>query len=120
MIEPISGLPDNVIAVDCTGQVTRADYEKVLIPLVDSKLKIYEKVRLFYRAGAGFEGIDIGAMYEDAKVGFGHLRQWERAAVVTDIEWIRLAMKGFGFLMPCPFKVFSLVQEPDARHWIAD
>ena len=36
MIELIKGLPDNVIAVNCTDHVTKADYEKVLVPTVES------------------------------------------------------------------------------------
>lgn len=119
MIDLIRGFSDNTVAVECRGHVTRSDYDRVLIPLVDAKLKAHEKLRLYYRVGPQFEGIDPGAMLEDAKVGFAHLSRWERAAVVTDIEWLRIATKTFGFLMPCPVKCFAIADEADAKKWIA-
>ena len=120
MIELVEGLPGNVIAVNCTGHVTKSDYERVLIPVVESALKKQEKVRLYYRVGEEFEGIDPSAVLEDAKVGFSHLSRWERIAVVTDIEWIRLAIRAFAFLIPGPVKFFNLAQEAAARAWIAE
>lgn len=120
MIEPLQGFADNVIAVECRGHVTRADYDSVLIPLVEAKLRAHEKLRLYYRAGPQFDGIDPAAMLEDARVGLAHFSRWERAAIVTDIEWLRIATKVFGFLMPCPVKCFPTAQEPEARRWIAE
>lgn len=118
MINLLTGMADNVVAVSCRGRVTRDDYERVLIPLVEKKLKVHEKLRLFYQAGPEFESIDPGAMLEDTRIGFAHLTRWERAAVVTDIEWLRLATKLFGFLMPCPVRCFGVAEEAKAREWI--
>ncbi|BBX82130.1 hypothetical protein MAUB_00030 [Mycolicibacterium aubagnense] len=39
MIELLTGFPDNVAAFAYHGQVTRADYEKVLIPDFDDRLR---------------------------------------------------------------------------------
>ena len=44
-------------------------------------------------------------MWDDAKVGFAHLRAWEKIAIVTDVNWIRGAVGIFRFLMPCPVKM---------------
>jgi SpoIIAA-like len=119
MIELVKGLPDNVLAVNCRGQIHTEDYECTLIPALEQKLAHHDKLRLFYRAGQDFKGIDPGAILEDSKVGLAHLSRWEKMAVVTDIEWIRLAIRAFAFLMPCPVKFFSVVQEDEARRWIA-
>lgn len=119
MIEVIEGLPDNVIAVGCRGQVTRDDYEGVLIPLVQAKLAAHDKVRLYYRVGPDFKGIDAGAVLEDTKVGLSHWSRWERAAVVTDVEWLRLATRAFAFLLPCPVRCFGIADEAEAKNWIA-
>ena len=120
MIELIGGMPPNVVAVTCRGHVTRNDYESVLIPAVESALKQHSKIRLFYRIGPEFAGIDAGAVFEDIKVGFAHLSRWERIAVVTDVEWIRLAIRAFAFLIPGPVRFFSVSEERDAQRWIAD
>lgn len=118
MITIAKGFPDNVIAVDCAGHVTRGDYETILIPAVEAALKHHEKLRLYYRIGPDFEGIDPGAVFEDMKVGFSHLSRWERIAVVTDIEWIRLAIRAFAFLLPGAVRFFVIGQEDQARDWI--
>ena len=120
MIEPLAGFGDNVVAVECRGHITRADYDRILIPLVEAKLAAHEKLRLYYLAGPQFEGIDPAAMLADARIGLAHFSRWERAAVVTDIAWLRVATQAFGFLMPCPVKCFPIAQEPDARRWIAE
>jgi SpoIIAA-like len=120
MIELIESLPDTILAVDCRGQIHKSDYERVLIPALETKLAHHKKLRLFYRAGPKFDGIDPGAMLEDTKVGIAHLSRWERAAVVTDVEWLRLAVRAFAFLMPCPVKAFGIGQDAEARRWIVE
>jgi hypothetical protein len=119
MIAFLSGFADNVVAVDCTGTITRADYVDVLIPAVESKLKAHKSVRLYYRAGQEFAGIDSSAILEDARVGLSHFSQWGQVAIVTDIEWLRVTAKAFGFLMPCPVRCFHLREEELARWWIS-
>ena len=119
MIEIIEGFPDNILAVNCIGRVSRKDYEGVLIPAVVAKLGKHEKLRLLYRAGSAFNEIDIGAALDDAKIGFAHLSRWERVAVVTDVEWLRLMTQMFGLLMPS-VKLFNVVQDAEARKWITE
>lgn len=118
MIEILQGFPDNTVAVACRGHVTRADYEKVLVPTVEQALKQHDKVRLYYEIGTDFSGIEAGAVLEDIKVGVGHWLRWERIAVVTDVEWIRLTMKSFSFLMPGEMKMFATGESAQARDWI--
>jgi len=118
MIELIEGLPDNVIAASCSKQVTKEDYERVLIPAVEAALKKHDKVRLYYRIGPEFEGIDPTAILEDMKVGFSHLSHWERIAIVTDVEWIRMAIRAFAFMVPGQVKFFGNDQDAEAREWI--
>ena len=96
MIEALKDFPDNVIAIACHGHVTKADYETVLIPDIEDKLSRHKKVRIYCEIAPDYGGLDPGAVWEDTKVGFGHLRDWERAAMVTDVEWMRHAAKFFG------------------------
>jgi SpoIIAA-like len=118
MIERLTGFPDNVLAFVCHGQVTKHDYETVLIPAVGKALKEHDKVRLYYETASDFAGIDPSAVWEDAKVGVSHMSRWERFAVVTDVEWIGHTMKFFSFLMPGELRVFSATEADQARAWI--
>lgn len=120
MIKILSDFPGSVLAFSCEGRVTKADYETVLIPAVERALKAHRKVRLYYQVGPGLDGFDTGAMWDDFKVGMEHLTRWERTAVVTDVDWVRIACRAFSFMMPGAVRVFSLNQAEDARKWIVD
>ncbi len=119
MIETLAGFPDNVVAITAGGQITRADYETVLVPAVEQALARHEKIRIYYEIGASFSGIDPGAMWSDFRVGIGHLTRWERMALVTDVAWIRHSVEFFGMMMPGEMKAFPLAEAVAARAWIA-
>ena len=118
MIEQLPNFPDNVVAIVCRGRVTRADYHSVLVPAVENALKTREKVRIYYEIAPDFSGFDPGAMFEDFKVGMGHLMRWERIALVTDVEWIKHATQLFSFITPGEMKLFPTSQADAARAWI--
>jgi len=118
MIEQLGGFPDNVVAFRCSGRVTRADYDAVLVPAVSKALRVHDKLKLYYETAADFSGLDLGAAWEDFKIGMESILRWERVAVVTDVEWIRHAAGFFGFLMPARTKVFAQSEAAQARAWI--
>lgn len=119
MIEHLTDFPSHVVAFVCKGRVTKADYEAVLVPAVLNALGTHDKVRLYYETGPDFAGIDPGAMWEDFKVGMEYLTRWERVALVTDIEWIKQAVRLWSFLMPASTRVFPTSEAAQAREWIA-
>lgn len=119
MIEALPGFSPRILAFACKGRVTKDDYETVLIPAVHEALKQSGKIRLYYRIGPDFSGIDAGAMWDDFKVGVEHLFRWERVAVVTDVDWIRHAVRAFSFLIPGQVKTFPLGDQAQACEWIS-
>jgi SpoIIAA-like len=119
MIEMLEGFPESVLGFAAKGQVTRQDYGRVLIPAVEAALRRQQRIRLYYEIGPQCTGFDPGAMWEDTKLGFEHFSRWERVAVVTDIEWIRIAIDAFGFLMPGKVRVFATRETAEARAWVA-
>jgi hypothetical protein len=118
MIEMLTEFPKHVLAFACRGHVSRKEYLEVLTPAVERALQQQEKLRLYYEIGADFQGIDPSAVWEDIKVGMGHLDRWERIAVVTDVTWIEKAMKVFGFLIPGDVRFFPIAKAETARAWI--
>ncbi len=118
MIERLADFPANVVAFRCSGQVTKTDYDNVVVPAVFATLRTRDKIRIYYEVGESFSGFDPGAMWEDFKVGIENLTRWEKIAVVTDMDWIRKAVGFFGFLMPATTKLFSLSEVAQARSWI--
>ncbi len=118
VIRLLTGFPDNVLAAACEGNVTRQDYDDVLIPAITAALQRHPKLRVYYEITPQFTGIDAGAVWEDFRVGIGNLLRWERMAVVSDVEWIRIAANACRFLMPGTLRVFPVSEATDARRWI--
>lgn len=119
-LEILSGYPADVLAVAANGHVTRADYEEVLIPAVEAKIKSQGRVKMIYVVGEGFAGYSAGAVWDDAKLGFLHLGDFARVAVVTDTGWIASSVRLFAPLVRCPVHVFPLSGLDAARAWIAE
>ena len=119
MIRVLEDLPENVIGVEAVGKVTDEDYEQVLIPAVRARLDAGEKIRYVYVLGDDFDGWTLEAMWEDAKLGGGDLRAWEKVAVVTDRDWVEHAVKAFGWMMPGDVRVFALADLDAAKEWAA-
>ena len=125
MLELIEGLPENALGFSAKGNVSAKDYETVLIPAVQEKLKHHDKVRLLYHLGDEFEKFEVGAMWDDAKVGLAHITEWEKIAIVTDVNWIQQAGKIFGFAIetmsvPGDVKIFHNSELEDAIKWISE
>lgn len=118
MIEAISGLPDNVVGIVASGFVTASDYEAILVPAVEARLKKFDRLRLLYRIDPEFKGFTPGAMWDDLKLGVGHWRAWEKIAVVTDVDWIANLGRLFSFAMPCPTRVFPDSAIEQATDWL--
>ncbi len=118
MVEKLTGLPENVIGFSAHGKVTAEDYEGHIVPAVEEAVEKYKRVRLLYHLGEDFDSFAAGAVWEDAKVGLSHLAAWERIALVTDIDWIRMATKAFGFAMPGEVRVFANAELGAAREWL--
>ena len=120
MLTLIEDLPEGVVGVEAHGKVTSEDYERVLVPAVEAaRAKSGDgRVRLLYVLGHEFPDYTAGAAWEDAKLGLGHVRSWERIAIVGDADWLRRAVGGLGWLMPGEIKVFGLEELDGAREWV--
>lgn len=120
MIKVIAGLPENILGFEVSGDVTALDYESIIIPAVDAAASTYSKLRMLYHITPDFQKFDFGAMWEDAKVGLGHLSSWEKIALVTDVAWILSGVKVFGFAVPGAVKTFKNVEIDEAKTWLAE
>lgn len=118
MIEKLTGLPENVLGIEAKGEVTDDDYDNVLIPAVEAHLEHQDKIRLLYVMGDEFDGYTMGAMWDDTRLGFKHLRSWEKIAIVTDDKNILRTMKMFGWMVPGEFKAFGDSDIDAAKEWI--
>jgi hypothetical protein len=122
MVERIAEMPAGAIGFKVVKELTGDDYKEQIEPALAAAVEEGE-VRLLFEIDAGF-GMDAGAVIEDAKtglkLGLGHLKAWKRTAIVTDIEWIRKAIKAFGFMAPGEVRVFGPGELGAAKVWVAE
>lgn len=116
--EVLDGHPDDIVAVSAHGRITRSDYDGVMIPLLTTTANACGRVKLLYILGQDFDAEGIDTAWEDAKLGFLSIQDFERIAVVTDIEWVHRAVKMFAPLICRPVSVFALAQMHLARTWL--
>jgi hypothetical protein len=120
MIVELDGFPDDVVAVRAQGQVTGEDYSRTLVPAVDKRLATCDRIRLLYQIGPDFKRFTTTALWEDARVGLHHLHDFERVAVVTDVDWIGRLIDGIAGSMPGSVKHFTLDATDEASRWITE
>jgi hypothetical protein len=118
MLEIVPDLPAGVLGFEAVGEIHSDDYRDTLLPALDAAAKDGE-LRLVYVLGDRFEGYSAGASWQDAKLGVEHHGTWHRAALVTDIDWVRHLTSVFGWAVPGEVKVFSLDDRDDAVAWVA-
>jgi hypothetical protein len=120
VLERIPDLPDSVVGIRASGEVTGDDYKNVLIPAVEAALQGGHKVRLLYVLGEDVKGLGFtaGAAWQDTKVGLGHYSSWEKVAVVSEKDWLRHSVDILGYLIPGEVKAFSSEEEGEARAWV--
>lgn len=120
MIRLMRDLPDNVFGVLATGKITMADYENILIPALEDKLKTNSKIRMLYYIESDFIGFELSAMWDDAKLGIKHLSEWDRIALVSDLDMLNSFMKFFGHLMKSEVRIYKDADLDKAKEWIAE
>ena len=116
----LDGYPDDIVAVQAEGIISREDYEETLIPLIEAKIRTQGQVKMLYWCGKEFEGFTAGAMWDDARFGVMHLGDFLKIAFVTDVEWLRMSAKLFSPLMRMPTQVFHNAEIEDAKRWIVE
>jgi SpoIIAA-like len=123
VIERVADLPAGVLGFRAFGKLTREEYREMMEPIY-AALEAGEKLNIYFELTEDFDGLDLGALWEDMKaagsVGLKHRSSWQRMALVTDRDWIRYAASAFGPLAPGELRVFDLEQKARAKAWIVE
>lgn len=101
--EILSDFPSDVVAVSGHGRIDSACYEDTLVPAIERDLASEDTAKLLSVLEDDFEGFTAGAAWDDAKIGFTHLHDFARIALVTDVDWLRKGAKLFAPLLRARF-----------------
>jgi hypothetical protein len=118
MIERLKDLPPGIDGVRGIGTISKEDYDKVFVPLLEEARREGRRLRFLYQLGPEFQDFTPGASWEDARLGLQSIRLFDGCAIVTDLGWIRQLARLSGFLMPCPVRVFGSQERDKAVNWL--
>jgi hypothetical protein len=117
MLEVMPASTDTFLAVRATEKLTAADYETVFIPELSRRIEAAGSVSTLVYLDEGFEGWELGAMWDDAKFGIQHCRDFDRVAVVGAAAWMEWGAKISGAFMPGEVQTFPMDELEDAIDW---
>ena len=118
MFEIIHDMPDGTLGVMAKGDVTHADCERTLLPLVANHSPSNCKTPMLLLFGRDFQDFTTDALGNGTEFAFKHWREVDRLAVVSDVEWVRKAIWLFAPFMRGNVRVFHDYEIEQAKTWI--
>ena len=108
---------NNMLVVEASHKLTARDYEDTFIPRLDELIQQYKRIRVVIYFNDSFDGVELGAMWEDTKFALKHKNDFERFAIVGGPQWMTWMTKFGSHFMPGEFKVFDATALPEAISW---
>lgn len=118
MLQFIKNLPDDVVGIRATGEVTKDDYDKVLIPRIDELAKKQGKVNYLLVLETDVSSFSLAAWWGDLEITLKHFTEWDKIAVVSDQKSVEWFADIFKYFIPGKSKGFALHELDQAISWI--
>ena len=119
MITIIPDLPPNVVGLRATGNVTRQDFNAIVMPAIDALASQTDKINYLLLLETDISKFEPGAWMKDALLGLKHLFKWNRVAVVTDQKSVEKFTDIFSYAMPGNYRGFAIDELQAAKQWVA-
>lgn len=117
MMHKINSLPENMVGFRAVGEITKDDFDQVVIPAVNEIVEKTGQLNFLLVLDTTLENFTAGAWIKDAMLGIKNLTKWHRAAIVSDSEAIKKFTDFFSVLMPGEFKGFDHESMQQAIDW---
>ena len=101
-----------------SGKIEAADYD-ILVPEAEHAIAEHGKIRIIAEM-IDFEGWTVGALWEECKLAYHHLKDIERMAMVGDKKWeagMAAFVKPF---VGAKLKYFDVSERAEAFKWIEE
>jgi hypothetical protein len=120
MLQLINDLPDFVVGIKASGEVSKEDLETVLVPAIDRQVAQYDAIYYLLLLETDIKNWDFGAWISDAKIGLKYLTKWEKIAVVTEQESVQKFTDIFSKLAPGEARGYALNELETAKAWVSE
>lgn len=119
MLQFINDLPSHVVGIRATGEVSKDDYDKVLIPRLNELVERQGEINYLLVLETDVSNFSVGAWWEDFMLGLKNFTKWHRIAIVSDqkgVEWVTDALSA---VIPGKSKGFPLSELQNAITWVS-
>ncbi len=120
MVHILTDLPHNIVGFKAVGEVTENDFKVTVLPNVQKLIDKTDSLNYLLVLDTSIKNFTAAAWWQDAIMGVKHLTKWKRAAIVSDVEAIRVFTKIFSVLIPGEFKGFKHEELQEAIDWVAE
>lgn len=119
MISLINNAPQNTAAFHAAGEVTKADYDNVVIPAVDALVKKQDSINFMLVLDTSLGNFTIAALLKDLGLGLKHFTKWHKMAIVSGSGAINTFTDIFSYIAPGEAKGFTHAQIEEAMAWVS-
>jgi hypothetical protein len=119
MLQLMNDVPANVVGVRAVGNVTKEDYEQVLLPAIENVVKEFGEINYLMVLETDIGNITYGAWMQDAKMSLKNFARWNRIAIVTDQKVVEKLSYVFNYLSPADAKGFPVSDFEIAKGWVS-
>lgn len=120
MITLIPDVPENVAAFHATGEITKEDFDSLVMPHVKAKVNTFDELNYLLLLDTDLDKFTAGAWMQDAFLGLKNLTKWNRVAIVTDKKGVQTFTEGFSVVMPGEFRAFNKEDLASAIFWCSN
>ncbi|MBF0168252.1 MAG: STAS/SEC14 domain-containing protein [Alphaproteobacteria bacterium] len=106
----------NFLSLCVVGKLTDGDYKR-FCPHLDALVAEHGCVRCLIDMTA-FEGMTMGAAWEDFILGVRHWNDFERCALIGDTAWEKASAVAFNALSKSDVRYFTAKERREAWIWV--
>jgi len=120
MLRYIKDLPGHVVGIHAVGEVSKDDYEKVLIPRLEELVNRQGEINYLLILETDVGNFTAGAWWDDFKLGMKHFTKWNKIAIVTDQKLVEWFSDAFRLFIPGTSRGFSIADLDEAVKWVSE
>lgn len=119
MITQLTDVPNTMVAFRASGEVTREDFDKIVLPAVAELVQRTDHLNYLLILDTPLKNFTFSAWIKDALLGLNNLTKWNRCAILSDSNGINSFTNLFGKVMPGEFKGYKPEQLAEAVAWVS-
>jgi hypothetical protein len=120
MITIMNNIPPYVAGFTASGEVSKTDYENVLIPRIEEVFKKHGHIHFLFELRTDVGNFTTAAWWKDLMVGLKHFSKWKKMAIVSNQKGVEKMTDWISPIIPGTTKGFTLDELDQAKIWVAE